>query len=712
MATEHKEDRSCIKQGELLIPNIRSSGEMITQWIVLKKSALYCYPNKIDTKKESNKIELKFYQCIEDKRKSSNHIYLKAKQGNYLHKIEARTFEDKKQWMSQIEQVLYQATYGTTVKINDKVESACVYWFFILSVGILVYFAVIYTLQSDQNTAILLNAICIPLSLYQFAIILLCFYYILQLKIPLQQLKQIIVLDQFWITASLSFVYNICTFIFLFVHLCMNPADGDKVWFWTDLMIFLFGSISIPLPAICIKIHCKFKYDEHASKRHTGARSISRNSRVLTGSRSQSIKSVSVQKTAHTALTNGTGKATIGYGSSLISTGSGTPNPMAMTGGLLLAPEIEYSYKPGFEGVKFWLKNTVQLPEYIETFEKQKINDMTIVLELTFQDLEEMQVKIGDRKRIMGHIDKMKPKVVPKVSHSLNVESISSMTMINASRPIFKNNIIKGLICSCYLIQLCVFICFPFLKYSHYYPMNRFIYPNYRFNGKHLETTILFNLNEIFLRNFMAITIISVLSIFVTELIDKRVIISDYWQLYALLKEKLNRAWIIIISIMILALPLEFFGLRNLIRKQMNVVTDLDMSINLIWIFLMICAIMICCVLLCQFSGIYHKAHDHYDRLYQFQKKSPKSPIKTFVFECCLYLAFFMAYIILIWLFIIKHGFDEYDQRSWDIMRQSVILALLWVQFFTLIRVKQFQKFPDASYLNSYKKRMMVILHG
>eukprot|EP01084_Bolivina_argentea_P181653 313703_1 len=628
MSQVARDKKRLTKEGQLIIHT--DSNKKQPQWVVLKNNNLYFYETENNQNKYTHKLHLKSFTSIASKKKTSKQFYLKSKTG-HIQQFDALSIDEKNEWIEAINSNLYAETYGPTIKTHEKVETICSIWLVILCIVIVILF-IISTMSTDSyiHNAISSHMFCIPLSQYQLALIILCAYYAFQFS--WNDTTQIMSIDKFWTQSLLCFCYNIIAFFLLTINLIIKlvakDTDIENSFFFANVAVFLFGAFSISFPEVCIRLHQQFKYNEKKEP------SISAKKSQLSDSLCDFENNI----------------------------------------------------------VQSWLTNTVHLPQHYEVFEESKIDDMSIVKNLTEKDLKEMEIKIGDRKIIMKYINKIKH----RISRSFNIVSPKTVS-ISASRPIFRDNITKGVMCMCYLVHFLVYVLDPILAKSIYYEMIGIM--NLDFD----KYNVILCINEIFLRNFVGISLISVFFTFVTELTDKQIIISDYFVVWLMWKERKNRFWYCLLLFMVFMLPLEIFPMRRLLSSGVYFYHGF-------WIVGNICAAVIAIHFIILFSGAYHKTKDKYQRFHNFRAKSPKSPIITFVLESMLLFASYSIYCLFLCFYMFND--DESISMLLDATRQTVILILTVFQFFTLIRVKQLQKFPNGMYLERFSKRLPWILHG
>ena len=349
---------------------------------------------------------------------------------------------------------------------------------------------------------------------------------------------------------------------------------------------------------------------------------------------------------------------------------------------------------------------------------------------------------MGYRKRIMRDIRRIKPQSYqyePSMSrsyHSLtasvdetksnvsrtNSSAPSAATSIVPTRPIFRDSIIKGAICTCYGVFLLSYICNPLLNHGTYYGMLSIMYPGYNSTRPDDTSVFFYDTIEVFLRTFVGMTLTSVFFTFVTELTDKQLTTTYYNKLWRLIKHDMNKCWAVILILMVLSLSLEVFTLRDDIQNQLHhyfpndsifhslvdcIINSSWIGINLVGFFIIVCK------LFTELSSVYTKTKALHESHYAFIQLSHRTPIVAFTLELLTLLALYFVYILFLILYIVDQD-HAHDSRQWDIYRQGTIWLLALGQFWTLIRVKQAQKYPNAQYLARFESptRVTLLLHG
>eukprot|EP01084_Bolivina_argentea_P070517 128211_1 len=271
---------------------------------------------------------------------------------------------------------------------------------------------------------------------------------------------------------------------------------------------------------------------------------------------------------------------------------------------------------------------------------------------------------------------------------SLNAQSMQSHTVsVTSGKAIFKDAILKGSICACYLVHFVIRPGFPLAIQIDSSPFINTLNIMYRTSTKQLHR--LMSVNEIFRVIFVGMTLVDVFFTVLIELIDKQIITTSYTVFSKLWKHPHNRFDAFAISFCAVCLPFEAFPFHMSLLKKI---------INYIWISVNAIAMFISFGYIVLFSGIYSKTR------YKFQKffnASPTSPIKAFVLEGICLLCLYAVYIV--FLGVVSLNNSSCNAIQWDVLRQLVILVLLCLQFISLVRVKQIQKF-GRTYLERFDK--------
>eukprot|EP01084_Bolivina_argentea_P204598 349427_1 len=452
---------------------------------------------------------------------------------------------------------------------------------------------------------------------------------------PWSVIKNTVTINKFWIQSSLCFLFNIIAFMLMMINLSTTSENINK-WYFGYAMTYFFGAFSIPFPAVCIKLHRDNKVDEQNES-------------------NQSISSISRQ----------------------------SHNPL------------------GTEQVRTWL-STIQWLQYYDTFINNGIDDMDTVKELTDERLEKIGInKMGDRIKIIKQISQLQHTELSNAINTIPInKSIDSVVAsIEASKPIFRDNVLKGLICLCYAVHFVLYTGSPAINGKTYVDIINIMYNN----QASTLYIILYKVNQIILRTFMGMSLTSVFFTIVTELTDKKIAKTNFKVLYDIWKDELNWFWIFVSLLFVILLGFEFPDTRSYFRSHIAIDINIDLCVNLFWLVINIISLMILVYFFQEFGGIYHKTQREYQTFFR-ANSSPTSPINAFVLESLLLLFLYALYILFLWI-------NFPSTIIWDICRQFSIWMVLLAQFVTLIRMKQIQKF-GIYYLEHFDKRFAQILHG
>eukprot|EP01084_Bolivina_argentea_P160199 278979_1 len=256
----------------------------------------------------------------------------------------------------------------------------------------------------------------------------------------------------------------------------------------------------------------------------------------------------------------------------------------------------------------------------------------------------------------------------------------SASASIAAAKPIFSDGLLKVPICFCYFIQFVFFMNHLLLQPDSNELLMGAIYYN----------DILYRVNEIFFRSFVAMCLISVFFTFVSIFNEKHITPVNYIMLYKLWKNKRYQMWIGLF-IFIIFLPFEVFHIRN---------TQLFLHhfINTFWIVINCVASFI----LFTFSmylifEMYEKIERKSSRLWH---ESTAQPVIPFALEGVVLLCLCFVYTIYI---CPKFHFIENNKNAMDRYRQCCIMILLVFQFIVLVCIKKIQLF-GITYVNKFKR--------
>ena len=139
--------------------------------------------------------------------------------------------------------------------------------------------------------------------------------------------------------------------VLLFVQTTRKLNDGGLShhdeellrWNYADSVAFFLAVISIPFPAICIRLHHEYKNKDMERR-----------------------------------------------------------SCIARQGSIQTPGEEVIKYPEGPDGVKSWLES-LKLPQYISNFEEAKFEDMSDIKDINEGDLVELNIPMGHRKRIMRY---------------------------------------------------------------------------------------------------------------------------------------------------------------------------------------------------------------------------------------------------------------------------------------------------------------------
>eukprot|EP01084_Bolivina_argentea_P119970 212685_1 len=281
------------------------------------------------------------------------------------------------------------------------------------------------------------------------------------------------------------------------------------------------------------------------------------------------------------------------------------------------------------------------------------------------------------------------PTICIKLNHEYkynkqNKFMLSPTTSVAAGLPMFNDNILKFSICCCYIAHLVIYI----MNATHNFSID--MYDSHK---------IMYSVNEICLRPWMGMALTSVIFVLVTELTDKQLVSTGYKVLHQLYSDEnvcnynCSGRRIIILTLLVVSIVFECIPTNKTHEPLIH------QFINSIWILIHIICSLFLLNYICLFSGIYSKTR------YKFQKSNNStrpSPIKSFVMEGLFVLCLYLVYIIC--LFIENYNVnDQFSSISFNIYRQVSILILLSLQFITLIRLKQIQKFGTL-YVKRFNK--------
>eukprot|EP01084_Bolivina_argentea_P257204 433267_1 len=425
--------RAIHHEGELVVSLDDNNPEKPTkQYAILNGTCLKFYICKEEWTNPSKVIDLTEFHSISNSKKTKYfHLEPKSNSKSDRIKLKAVTRKDKLEWIKTLRKIL-DDSYGTTVKIDNQVESICSIWFLLSCIVMVILFVVPIAITKPDG----LHYFAIVLSQYEMALVVLCFYYFCQFK--WNKIRQVMRLNKFWIEKALCFLYNFIAFLLLTINISIH-TDHVHLWNFTYAATFLFGSFSIPFPAVCVKLHHELKYNENNGHNNS-------------------------------------------------------PVPSPTLSSMQLVP----THNQQQETVKSFLEKIVKLPQYYETFQRENINTMTTVRELTNEDLREMKIAIGHRKRILNYIQNDNYKQISVMSNRSNRTTVS---VLFASKAIFRDNISKGAICLCYMVHFFAYIGFPLLYNNKYDELNSIIYYNY--DKGNTFFLIMYNINQIFLRTFV-----------------------------------------------------------------------------------------------------------------------------------------------------------------------------------------------------------------
>eukprot|EP01084_Bolivina_argentea_P003480 6542_1 len=454
MSTVTLKSDELIVEGELRL--YLNNLQDISQWIVLKGNHLHCYENKGKNHQPLHTINLKVFNQIETT--SNNNFIIKSKNKSFEWRFTASSTADMNNWTTKIRRATPDR-YGTTIKNENKIEFYCSIWLLLLFLSIILLLVIGAALN---NHLIYFYYPCMPLSLYEFTIILLCAYFCKKFK--MKDIKSLIKFNMFWIQSVFCFIFNILSFLLINIHLYTTKINhNNKGYIIVRSVSYLFGAFSISLPALCIALYYKYKKNERNKY---------------------------------------------------------TNNEQTKTVNLCEEKQQDNLNNVSHENVETWLTHTVELPQYYGTFIENCIDDIDSIKLLEDKDLNDMGIKIGHKRKILSYIKKMNQHHPSKL-----INNQSSSSYIPASKPIFRESVLKGIICFCY--------------FSHY------------------------------------------------ELADKTVTFSNYRVIGHIMKDGVNMKWILIYTLFFVSLVLEViskvFQLPKYIDLCMNVVWIL-INLRGVWI--------------------------------------------------------------------------------------------------------------------------------
>eukprot|EP01084_Bolivina_argentea_P011815 22121_1 len=594
-----------------------------------------------------------------------------------------------------------------TIQWENVIEGGCSFWFLILCVFVLILFLFGMTVNVMHREAVIYNhAFSIPLAVCQISIIILCIYYCSGFE--WSNIRDLITFNKFWTQFVLCSMFNFISFLLLTIHLTIGLSYHQRekldAWFYANAVVYLFSTISIPFPAISIKLHHKYKPRQHVRQQILDVNESAAGCYTPLPHDNGREKSVSLQYEA-------------GEHRDAADTNNGTNHD---ENNLCLGHEVDAENKENVQPnqVKSWLQD-IKLGIYYKNFKEESINDWEDVLRLSSQQRNKLELQlqsIGIKK--IGHLNKMVECIKqlnrePTASFGIEYSySLSVSASIAGSKPIFRDNVIKGAILVCYFVNFVAYICNPLINHNSYLILNDILYPRYD-DGNFLWLMI-HNMNQIFLRTFLGMSITSVFFMIVTELSGEKITSTHFCVIRLIWNDKRNNYWIFILILSIISAVFEIFEFRDLIQKYINTQNNhsVEMIVNTVWSIINLCVSLICICFTVIFGGIYVKTKR--DFLQDSGKKSPKSPIVAYVLEAIALCICFAMYIIFMFLF--DRNFDgDVGVKSWDTIRQTSILILTVSQFVSLIKVKQTQKFGGKYYAERFdycSVRFKWILHG
>ena len=110
----------------------------------------------------------------------------------------------------------------------------------------------------------------VALSLYELLIVALSLYYCCLFEFA--DITHIIHLNKFYLQSALCAVYHFIVFVLMCVHHLADAASHNRYWYIPAAVAALLGTMSIPLPAICIQLYHEYKYNDHFRARSDSAR--------------------------------------------------------------------------------------------------------------------------------------------------------------------------------------------------------------------------------------------------------------------------------------------------------------------------------------------------------------------------------------------------------------------------------------------------------
>jgi len=577
----------------------KASVKPAAHWMVLRGQQLYSYVSEDDQREPNHVFDLRYYGSVSSKGWQSKCFQLQSRTGTKTLTFRARSIAEKKEWISCIRKVV--DAYGKTVQLDNRIETAVSYFLIFTSIAMAIFFAASTSRKrtddpTDDPTDVptdvptddptdaptddpWLHAFCIPFSLYELAIIVLCTYYLTQFKWT--SIKLLIKFNKFWIQSFFCSVFNLLSFVLL-VYGLAKDSESDR-WYFANSAVYFFGVFSIPLPAICIRLHHLFKPNENESPSAMAS--------IVTPS--DNGTSNHTQKAKHNV------------------------------------DEAEEER----DAIASWLSD-MDLLKYYPKFQAENIETLKQVEKLKEHHLKAMGISIGDRITMMDMISRLNGVGVARSF----VDRASVSASISASKPIFGDNISKGAICLCYLIHFVSYIGEPSINHESYTDMLGIMYPHY--DAKNW----LYRFNTTCLRTFVGMSLTSVFFTFITELTDKQIISTNYWILWDLFaKTKRKAVWIVIAVVCILCIPFEVPIF--LVPDESSFKTITNKVINIIWMAVNVSNTIMCCVIYQTLSGIYSKTRQIYKTFF-VEQSSPVSPIRAFVLESVVLISLFMTYIV------------------------------------------------------------------
>eukprot|EP01084_Bolivina_argentea_P312825 541628_1 len=160
-------------------------------------------------------------------------------------------------------------SYGETVQWRNTIESICGVLFFVLFAAMIILSILRGNYKSND---IYYHSFCGVLCLYELLNILLCIYYCSHFK--WKAIISIVKFSQFWMQSLFCSMFMLTAFLLMITHLLIHHKSKNR-WYFATAMIYGLGFVSIPFPAICIRLHHEWKY-ENQKKENI---SISMNSR-------------------------------------------------------------------------------------------------------------------------------------------------------------------------------------------------------------------------------------------------------------------------------------------------------------------------------------------------------------------------------------------------------------------------------------------------